>query len=1408
MTDLLRVLYADDTASAREAVTRALATQAGQLDLCVACDRAEFERLLTGSRWDIVLSDCQSMGYDMLEIVDVVRSRNARLALLIFTAQGSESIAAEAIKRGATDYLVRSDEQLARLPYAIRATVARQRGMMSASELSTVLEATEDGIVVVSNTGRVIHSNERARALWSIPAEMIGATDFGALQAYVAGQLVDSVGFMEAAGESLRTETSSSATWEFRDGRVVERHVQPQMFACKRIGWVISYRDITESVHAQQQLKRSIALQRATLEATADAILVVDRQRRVVGSNRRFQRLWHISDDMLSSGDDARMLSFVLDQLEDPQSFLSQVESLYERPDDVSSDVLLCKDGRFIERHSQPQFVDDEPVGRTWSFRDITAVKTVEAALRGSEERFRLLFDKTADALMILDPQTGRFNDCNQAAVDMFRCVDKQAILTFQPADLSPPYQPDGCESMEKAREMISAAMREGGRRFEWTHCSAQREAFPAEVLLTSILLEKQHLIVATVRDISEFKREQLTQLALRNISEAAHSTETLIEMFESIHKIIGRLLPASNFFVALYDEKRGEITFPYYEDEFDPNPGVMKLTDGTITARVIEQGVAMLFTPESTDEGELEERAFIGTKSLDWLGVPLKSKSRTLGALVVQSYDGSVRYTAKDKSLLEFVCGQVAAAIERKQAELDLRESEARLEEAQRLAHMGSWEWNIQAHQLTWSDELCRIFGVDAQTFQPRVRDFLARIHADDLAGVQAALLRAQQHCQPFRMEMRICRPDGEIRSLQNQVEVRVDAHGRAISMVGACLDISARKLEEMLERDRRRVLEQVARNEALPEILNGVVGMLEAQIPGSRCAVLLLRDGHLYEGSAPRLPDVYCKALEGLAIGQAVGSCGTACYANEVVVVEDIASNPLWSGYSELALVHDLRACWSMPIASTNGGVLGSFAVYKDHPCKPSAAELDFLTAASQLAAVAIEHRLLTEQLAHQGQHDALTGLPNRLLLQDRLGQALSLAQRKQQQVAVLFMDLDHFKQINDTLGHSHGDLLLCEVARRLEGCIRKSDTLARLGGDEFMVVVPELSDPQDALRVAEKLMQSLRAPFHVGQHEFFLSTSIGISLFPTDGNNVETLMASADTAMYRAKEAGRDSCMWFTPQMNTRLVERAELERLLRHAIALDQLSLRYQPQLGQLGEITGFEALLRWEHPKLGMVPLSRFIPVAEESGLIVPIGEWVMRKACERMAAWHRHGYKRLTISVNVSAVQFRRGDLVEMVRRVLTDTQLDPHALELEITESLLLENAAEAAISLDELRKIGVGVAIDDFGTGYSSLSYLHKLPVSRLKIDQSFVCEIGAEPHDGRDEAPIVRTIIALARNLGLTVIAEGVETHAQYTLLKALGCDGFQGFLLHRPLSESHADELLVETANAPTQGIGGL
>jgi len=1139
------------------------------------------------------------------------------------------------------------------------------------------------------------------------------------------------------------------------------------------------------------------------------------------------------------------------------------------------------------------------------------------------ETRFRMMFERTADALVVLDVRAGEFTDCNQAAVDMLRYADKSEVLAQHPARFSPQFQPDGRLSSEKADEMIATAMRDGSHRFEWVHCSEYRADFPVEVLLTPIVMGERQLIIGTLRDITQQKQDQKTQAALHQISEAAHSTATLLEMFGRIHQIIGELLPARNFFVALYDQARDELSFPYYVDEHDVAPEPRKLDDGTLSGRVIMTGEALLFTPETVRVGVHQEFTLVGTDSMDWLGVPLKSQSNTIGALVVQSYTGDVRYEEKDKALLEFVSSQVAAAIERKQAAdallasekrfrllfehnlagvfrtlpdgrllecndafarmlgyesrdeiigvnsksfyfedgdrerflaylrehgsvnnsvvrlrradgtevwgmetvnlilddqgqpevmqgtlIDFTErrhveealllSESRLEEAQRLGHLGSWTWDLATRTLNWSDELCRMYGVSQAYHRPTYEDFLDRVHPEDRAAVEALIAQAMLDRKPFSHETRIVRPDGEVRTICDQSEVLVDDQGRVTGMAGACLDITDRKLEEMLEHDRSLILEQVAQNHPLPGILALIVSMIEAQIPGTRGSLVLLEDGRLRTGAAPRLPESFSQSLEGLPIGPAAGSCGTACYTGETVITEDIATDPLWDDYRQLALPHGLRACWSMPIPSNEAGVLGSFAIYHDQPCRPSARDLDFLSMSTRLAAVAIEHRLLTDQLSHQAHHDALTGLPNRLLFQDRLSQALAQAERKKQQVAVLYMDLDRFKNINDMLGHSSGDALLREAASRLQGCIRKTDTLARLGGDEFTVVLSELNDPQDAMRVATNLIEAMRAPFQMDRHELFVTVSLGISIYPDDGGDGETLMANADAAMYRAKETGRDNFQWFAAEMNAVAKERMSMDGQLRHALRLGQLSLHYQPQCGVDGEIQGFEALMRWQHPTLGTVSPARFIPLAEASGLIVPLGEWALRTACAQMVAWRQAGHPTLRIAVNVSAVQFKRADWVDTVRRALHDTQLAPEALELEITESLLLNSVSETSANLFELRELGVGVAIDDFGTGYSSLSYLHKLPVTTLKIDQSFVREIGLKSRQGQEEAPIIRTIIALARNFGMSVVAEGVETEVQRELLLRLGCESLQGYLLHRPLTVQQTEVLLKITA----------
>jgi diguanylate cyclase (GGDEF)-like protein/PAS domain S-box-containing protein len=435
--------------------------------------------------------------------------------------------------------------------------------------------------------------------------------------------------------------------------------------------------------------------------------------------------------------------------------------------------------------------------------------------------------------------------------------------------------------------------------------------------------------------------------------------------------------------------------------------------------------------------------------------------------------------------------------------------------------------------------------------------------------------------------------------------------------------------------------------------------------------------------------------------------------------------------------------------------------------------------------------ERTYAEEQIKHLAYHDALTGLPNRLLFKDRLTVALSHAQRNGSRLSVLFLDLDRFKVINDSLGHNIGDQLLQAVAARVQSCVRESDTVARLGGDEFTLLLPNLSRSDDAAPVAQKLLEAVRYPFHIEGREFFITTSIGVSLYPEDGLDAETLIKNADTAMYQAKEQGRDNYQLFNAYINARALQRIALEHGLRRALTNDELAVHYQPIFDfRSGRISGMEALLRWNHPEMGSIPPGMFIPLAEANGVMVPIGTWAMRAACRQAREWHEAGFKNLSLAVNLSVCQLQQPDLVQRVREILEETQIQPRMLELEITESSAMQSPETSVRTLYELKKLGVRISLDDFGTGHSSLSYLKRFPIDTLKIDQSFVRDITTDP----DTASIVSAIIAMARSLRLKVIAEGVEFSEQANFLRRYNCDQMQGYLIKPPVPAHEFLELI--------------
>jgi len=737
---------------------------------------------------------------------------------------------------------------------------------------------------------------------------------------------------------------------------------------------------------------------------------------------------------------------------------------------------------------------------------------------------------------------------------------------------------------------------------------------------------------------------------------------------------------------------------------------------------------------------------------------------------------------------------------------------------------------------------------------------------------------------------------------------------------------EIREREKIEKFEQFRSHSLEMLAANNSVSGILESIVLGMERLNPEMLCSILLLdKDGKCLEnGIAPSLPVFFNEAIDGICIGMGLGSCGTAAFTGERVIVEDIQSHPYWASYKELATNAGLASCWSQPILSSSDKVLGTFAIYHRTPYAPVAADIYLIEQSARLASIAIEHKQAEDALYYSEQRfrdvseaageylweidenmvysyaskrsadvkgyaaeellgltpmefmpaediplvmeiinhaianktpftlqhrditksgeifweevngvpffdqsgewiglrgtglniterkraeeeiknlaffDPLTRLPNRRLLFDRLQQALAVGVRSGHEGALLFIDLDDFKTLNDTLGHDIGDLLLQHVAQRLESCVRDGDTVARLGGDEFVVMLEGLNKQTieavaQAESVGEKILDSLNQLYLLDTHEYSNTPSIGVTLFSNHHQAPEELMKQADIAMYQAKKAGRNSLRFFDPKMQESINARAALEEALRNALVNNEFQLYYQIQVNHSRRPLGAEALIRWIQPERGMIPPMQFIPLAEENGLILPIGQWVLETACTQLKIWQQTELTRdLVLAVNVSAKQFRQADFVAQIHAMVQHHGINPILLKFELTESLLLDDVVDTIATMTALSEIGVQFSLDDFGTGYSSLQYIKQLPLDQLKIDQSFVRDIVS---DNSDKA-IVRTIIAMAHSLSFDVIAEGVETEAQRQLLQDIGCTHYQGYLFAKPIPIEQFEALLKE------------
>jgi diguanylate cyclase (GGDEF)-like protein/PAS domain S-box-containing protein len=710
-------------------------------------------------------------------------------------------------------------------------------------------------------------------------------------------------------------------------------------------------------------------------------------------------------------------------------------------------------------------------------------------------------------------------------------------------------------------------------------------------------------------------------------------------------------------------------------------------------------------------------------------------------------------------------------------------------------------------------NSKLCEMLGYAREELLSLTTDQI--LHPDNVGAdrlkYRDKLLKGE--LESYFSERMYLRKDGSVITADRTVSLVRDAAGKPEYFIRIMEDISERKRAERqreMEHAVTRALAQAASvAEAMPRVLQTICEGLD-WVCGAHWQwdekTESLRIAEAWHGGGEEVEDFIAEgrastneapAWSGAAPGlQTGGLVRSVWYSGNPVWIPDIAQHADFRRGPPAARA-GLHSAFGFPILA-EAQPLGVMEFFSRAIKQPDEALLQIVRAIGSQIGQFIQRKQAEaalrdseEQLRQLAHYDNLTGLPNRVLFLDRLQQALSQARRNHWTMAVMFLDLDRFKNVNDTLGHGAGDVLLMQVSKRLAGCVRSGDTVGRLSGDEFAVALSNLSHPDDAGLVAQKMMAALSRPFDLDGKEVFASASIGITLFPTDSTDQESLIRNADTAMYRAKEMGRNRVQFYTPEMNARAMEKLNLENSLRHALQRGEFLLYYQPKASLAnGEVTGVEALLRWQRPELGMTSPVDFIPMLEETGLIIPVGEWVIRTACAQIRAWQSAGIRPIPVAVNLSARQFQASDLGATIARILEEEGIEHHLLELEITESSLVDNTEEAARTLEFLNSLGVRVSIDDFGTGYSSLSYLKRFPLDALKIDSSFVRDITTDP----DDAAITKAIITMAHSLELAVIAEGVETEQQLNFLSANGCDQIQGYFFSRALPAADCTEFL--------------
>ena len=973
--------------------------------------------------------------------------------------------------------------------------------------------------------------------------------------------------------------------------------------------------------------------------------------------------------------------------------------------------------------------------------------KAAEEARQRDEDalrRFRAAMDTSADMILLIDRETLRYVDVNATACEKLGYT-REEMLRLGAVDVSPLTR----EEIERAYDAMIAS----GETTRLLGVQQRKDGskFPVEVVRRAVRAGERWIIVAIVRDISE---RLAAELALRE-SEA-------------------RFRSLTNLSSDWYWEQDAEFRFTKFEGK---GPG-----DGSYSPASLVIGRPFWELPQ------------VIAGSVDWAAARAMFERHESFRNLQYAYadrSGKRFYVTVDGEPVFDERGRFTGY---RGTSRDVTRQRRDEEELRRFR--AAMDMSLDAIYLTDRSTMrfvdvnkvgCKWLGYTREELLKLGPEHVLPSSREQLEREYDEVIAAGSHA--VRVENSYTGKDG--RRGWSELHRRALREGERWIVVTISRDISERKLAEERQAQYLRHQERIARfgqsalgkREPTPLVEEAVQNVLEG----------LAADAVAYVEHGAAEGELVLRALVGVDQDQAGSS----------VVRGGAVHDALTSGQPSVARGADAAFPWAAGLRSValipvrgEGGARGVLCVgYRDAD-QVSPEAFNFVEAAASVLSAGLQRIESEGRLAFLAQFDSLTGLPNRALLADRFAQMIVLAKRRQASLSVLFVDLDGFKMVNDTLGHAGGDELLKEVAVRLQACVRSGDTVARISGDEFAVVLADLARPEDAAMVAQKVIDRLGAGFDVGGHEVFISASIGIAGYPADGADAEVLIGAADAAMYRAKQAGRNNFQFFTAEINQRSRARAQLGSELRRALEREEFTLYYQPKI-ELGtrRFDGAEALLRWKHPERGLVSPAEFIPVLEETGLIVPAGEWVLRRACEDVKAWKAAGLAVGPVAVNLSARQFRMQDLDTRIKTLVREAGVDPALIELEITESQVMHDPDHAIRVMHSLVDAGMRIAIDDFGTGYSSLAYLTRFPVAALKIDRSFVADINTDP----SHATIVRTIIEMAHSLGFTVVAEGVETEEQATFLRLLRCERAQGFLFAKPMPAEALDVLLGKKAN---------